>query len=73
MVYPVSGATALIGAVVLHNLEGIRALILYAGERLDLEKAAKANNATALLIAGAYGSFAILKLLVEAGANRQHK
>ena len=71
LTFPGSGGTALMGAVVWHNLEGVRALI--SCERLDLEKGLRANNATAVLIAGFTGTFEILDALLQAGANREHK
>jgi ankyrin repeat protein len=67
-----SGVTSLIAAVTWQNLEGVRALVSCA-DVLDLEKGITANNATALLIAGAYGTFEILEALLQAGANREHK
>ena len=66
-----TGVTPLMSTVVWHNLEGVRALV--SCNQLNLEKGLKANNATALLIAANLGTFEILKALLQAGANREHK
>lgn len=72
-----SGGTPLIAAVVRHNVDGIRTLISSAarfGEgKLDLEKGMKVNRATALLVAGAFGTFEVIEALLEAGAKRDAK
>ena len=73
LTYGISGGTALMGAVMWHNLEGVRSLISSAGDRLDLEQGLKVNNATAVLVAGACSTFEILDALIQAGANREHK
>ena len=73
LTFPGSGATPLMGAIVWHNLEGVRALISCAGNKLDFEKGMNANNATALLVAANLGTLEILDVLLQAGANREHK
>ena len=73
LTFPGSGGTPLMGGVMWHNLEGVHALISCAGDRLDLEVGLKANNATALLVAANLGTLEILDVLLQAGANRQHK
>ena len=73
LTFPKSGGTPLMSAVTWNNLEGVKALVQIAGNKLDLEKGLKVNNATALLVAGNVGSFEVVKALVEAGANRKHK
>lgn len=73
MCYSGSGATTLMGAILWRSLEGVRSLLSCAGDRLDLEKGLKANNATALLIGANVGTLEILDVLLQAGANRQHK
>ena len=70
---PRSRVTTLMSAIGWQNVEGVRALISSAAGQLDLEKGIRANNATALLLAGIMGTFEIVQTLIEAGANREHK
>ena len=70
---PATGGTPLMGAVVSHSLEGVRALLDCAGEKLDLEIGLRMNNATALNLAGILGTYDIVEALLLAGANRTHR
>ena len=67
----VIGMTPLIGAVLYHNLGGVRALL--ACGKLDLEIPLRVNHATALNIAAVISTFEILEALILAGADRKNR
>lgn len=66
-----TGGTPLMCAVLGHSLESVQALLTCV--QLDLEIGLRATNATALNIAGALGTYAIVEALLHAGADRFHR
>ena len=66
------GSTPLMAAALYKNVNGVRALLEYGGDTLDLEKGLKANRATALSLAAFTSTTEIVEALVQAGANRRH-
>ena len=66
------GTTPLMSAVISLNLQGVKSLVENAGDKLELNKGLKFNNATALSLAAFYSTTEIVEALIQAGANVVH-
>ena len=68
-----SGLTPLMAAVGSLKVENVVALLNCAGDKLDLEKTIPLNHASALNIAAYLSTIEVIKVLIQAGANKAHR